>query len=48
MPQTAGKAATQDQYELKSTGRIFGNNLGGAANLATYIIEGASSNVLDI
>ncbi|ABV74680.1 hypothetical protein A1C_01845 [Rickettsia akari str. Hartford] len=52
-PQIAGKDCTQDKYELnvnklKSTGRIFGNNLGGAANLAVYIIKGASGNVLDI
>lgn len=52
-PQTAGKDATQDKYELnvnklKSTGRIFGNNLGKAANLAASIIKGASGNVLDI
>lgn len=51
--QTAGKDSNQDKYQLnvnkwKSTGRIFGNNLGGAANLAASIIKGASGNVLDI
>ncbi|ABV73237.1 D-alanine--D-alanine ligase [Rickettsia canadensis str. McKiel] len=33
---------------MKSTGQIFGNHLGGAANLAASIIKGASGNVLDI
>jgi len=52
-PQTAGKDSTQDKYQLnvnklKSTGRIFRNNIGGAANLAASIIKGASGNVLDI